>query len=123
MEKNSSIYVAGHIGLVGSAICRRLRQAGFANLVSRDLQDLDLRDQAATRRFFAEAKPEYVFLAAAKVGGILANATYPADFLYDNLAIEANVIDAAARTGGRGRAGVPALCIDGLPAEAQNAAE
>jgi GDP-L-fucose synthase len=111
MEKNSSIYVAGHIGLVGSAICRRLRQAGFANLVSRDLQDLDLRDQAATRRFFAEAKPEYVFLAAAKVGGILANATYPADFLYDNLAIEANVIDAAARTGVRKLLFLGSSCI------------
>ena len=111
MEKNSSIYVAGHIGLVGSAICRRLRQAGFANLVSRDLQDLDLRDQAAARRFFAEAKPEYVFLAAAKVGGILANATYPADFLYDNLAIEANVIDAAARTGVRKLLFLGSSCI------------
>ncbi|HEY1185388.1 MAG TPA: GDP-L-fucose synthase [Bryobacteraceae bacterium] len=111
MEKNSSIYVAGHIGLVGSAICRRLRQEGFANLVSRDLRDLDLRDQAATRRFFAEAKPEYVFLAAAKVGGILANATYPADFIYDNLAIEANVIDAAARTGVRKLLFLGSSCI------------
>jgi len=111
MEKNSRIYVAGHIGLVGSAICRRLRQEGFANLVSRDLQDLDLRDQAATRRFFGEAKPEYVFLAAAKVGGILANATYPADFIYDNLAIEANVIDAAARTGVRKLLFLGSSCI------------
>jgi len=111
MEKNSSIYVAGHIGLVGSAICRRLRQEGFANLVSRNLRDLDLRDQAATRRFFAEAKPEYVFLAAAKVGGILANATYPADFIYDNLAIEANVIDAAARTGVRKLLFLGSSCI------------
>jgi GDP-L-fucose synthase len=111
MEKNSSIYVAGHIGLVGSAIRRRLRQEGFANLVSRDLRDLDLRDQAATRRFFAEAKPEYVFLAAAKVGGILANATYPADFIYDNLAIEANVIDAAARTGVRKLLFLGSSCI------------
>jgi len=111
MEKNSSIYVAGHIGLVGSAICRRLRQEGFANLVSRDLRDLDLRDQAATRRFFAEAKSEYVFLAAAKVGGILANATYPADFIYDNLAIEANVIDAAARTGVRKLLFLGSSCI------------
>jgi GDP-L-fucose synthase len=99
MEKNSRIFVAGHRGLVGSAICRRLRQEGFDNLVSRELQELDLRDQAATRRFFAEGKPEYVFLAAAKVGGILANTTYPADFIYDNLTIETNVIDAAARAG------------------------
>ena len=99
MEKNSRIFVAGHRGLVGSAICRRLSQEGFDNLVLRELQELDLRDQAATRRFFAERKPEYVFLAAAKVGGILANATYPADFIYDNLAIETNVIDAAAQSG------------------------
>jgi GDP-L-fucose synthase len=111
MEKNSRIYVAGHIGLVGSAICRRLRQEGFDNLVLRDLQDLDLRDQAATRRFFAEAQPEYVFLAAAKVGGILANATYPADFIYDNLAIEANVIDAAARAGVRKLLFLGSSCI------------
>jgi GDP-L-fucose synthase len=99
MEKNSRIFVAGHKGLVGSAICRRLRQEGFDNLVLRDPKELDLRDQAATRRFFAQEKPEYVFLAAAKVGGILANATYPADFIYDNLAIEINAIDAAARSG------------------------
>jgi len=99
MEKNSRIFVAGHRGLVGSAICRRLRREGFINLVSRELDELDLRDPAATRRFFAEAKPEYVFLAAAKVGGILANTTYPADFIFDNLAIETSVIDAAAREG------------------------
>src|SRR5208283_1559288 len=99
MEKNSRIFVAGPRGLVGSAICRRLRREGFINLVSRELDELDLRDPAATRRFFAEAKPEYVFLAAAKVGGILANTTYPADFIFDNLAIETSVIDAAAREG------------------------
>jgi len=111
MEKNSRIFVAGHRGLVGSAICRRLRQEGFDNLVSRELQELDLRDQASTRRFFAEEKPEYVVLAAAKVGGILANATYPADFIYDNLAIEANVIDAAARTGVRKLLFLGSSCI------------
>jgi GDP-L-fucose synthase len=111
MEKNSRIFVAGHRGLVGSAICRRLRQEGFDNLVLRALQELDLRDQAATRRFFAEEKPEYVFLAAAKVGGILANATYPADFIYDNLAIETNVIDAAARSGVRKLLFLGSSCI------------
>ena len=73
MEKNSRIFVAGHKGLVGSAICRRLRQEGFANLVLRDSKELDLRDQAAARRFFAQERPEYVFLAAGNVGGILAN--------------------------------------------------
>ncbi|MFY9724443.1 MAG: GDP-L-fucose synthase [Bryobacteraceae bacterium] len=99
MEKNSRIFVAGHKGLVGSAICRRLRQEGFDNLLLRTRQELDLRDQAATRRFFAEERPEYVFMAAAKVGGILANTTYPADFIHDNLAVETNVIDAAARPG------------------------
>ncbi|MGB7760282.1 MAG: GDP-L-fucose synthase [Bryobacteraceae bacterium] len=111
MEKNSRIFVAGYKGLVGSAICRRLRQGGFDNLVLRELPDLDLRDQAATRRFFAEEKPEYVVLAAAKVGGILANATYPADFIYDNLAIEANVIDTAARAGVRKLLFLGSSCI------------
>jgi GDP-L-fucose synthase len=99
MEKNSRIFVAGHRGLVGSAICRRLRAEGFDNLELRTRGELDLRDQSATQRFFAEAKPEYVFMAAAKVGGILANSTYPADFIYDNLVVETNVIDAAARNG------------------------
>ena len=111
MEKNSRIFVAGHRGLVGSAICRRLRQEGFDNLVSRELQELDLRDQASTRRFFAEEKPEYVVLAAAKVGGILANTTYPADFIYDNLAIETNVIDSAARAGVRKLLFLGSSCI------------
>ena len=111
MEKNSRIFVAGHRGLVGSAICRLLRQEGFDNLVSRELQELDLRDQASTRRFFAEEKPEYVVLAAAKVGGILANTTYPADFIYDNLVIETNVIDAAARAGVRKLLFLGSSCI------------
>jgi len=111
MKKDSRIFVAGHRGLVGSAICRNLLQEGFENLLSRELRELDLRDQAATRRFFAEEKPEYVFLAAAKVGGILANATYPADFIYDNLAIETNVIDAAARSGVRKLLFLGSSCI------------
>ena len=96
MEPDAKIYVAGHQGLVGGAIGRRLQAAGFKNLVGRSLQELDLRDQAAVTDFFARERPEYVFLAAAKVGGILANDTYPADFIYDNLMIACNVISPAA---------------------------
>lgn len=95
MEKNAKIYVAGHQGLVGSALMRALHEAGYANLITRTFSELDLRNQAAVTTFFAEERPEYVFLAAARVGGIVANATYPVDFLYDNLMIEANVIHAA----------------------------
>ncbi len=92
MEKGSKIYVAGHRGMVGSAIVRKLQAEGFRNLVVRSSSELDLRNQAAVETFFEKEKPEYVFLAAAKVGGILANNTYRADFLYDNLMIESNVI-------------------------------
>ncbi|MBF9222157.1 GDP-L-fucose synthase [Hymenobacter ruricola] len=92
MEKDAKIYIAGHRGMVGSAMVRRLQQAGYTNLVTRTSAELDLRDQAAVARFFAEEKPAYVVLAAAKVGGIKANNTYRADFLYENLMIEANVI-------------------------------
>jgi GDP-L-fucose synthase len=99
MDKKSKIYVAGHRGLVGSAIARRLRQEGYANLVTATSRELDLREQAAVRTFFDRERPEYVFLAAAKVGGILANNTYPADFLYQNLMIEANVIESARLSG------------------------
>ena len=99
MNHASVIYVAGHTGLVGSALMRALTAEGFASLLTRELEELDLTDQAATRRFFAECRPEYVFLAAARVGGILANMTYPADFIRDNLLIEANVIDSAWRSG------------------------
>ncbi|RMG28117.1 MAG: GDP-L-fucose synthase [Gammaproteobacteria bacterium] len=99
MEREAKIYVAGHRGLVGGAIVRRLQAAGFENLVTRTSRELDLREQQAVRDFFAEERPEFVFLAAAKVGGILANDTYPAEFIYDNLMIEANVIDAAWRNG------------------------
>ncbi|GGN04519.1 GDP-L-fucose synthase [Thermus composti] len=99
MDKGSKIYVAGHRGLVGSAILRKLRAEGYTNLVTRTRQELDLRDQAAVNRFFEEERPEYVFLAAAKVGGILANSTYPADFIRDNLLIQTHVIDAAYRYG------------------------
>lgn len=91
----SKIYVAGHRGLVGSALVRRLRELGFSNLMTRTSEELDLRDQRAVDAFFALEKPEYVFLAAARVGGILANATQPAQFLYDNLAIATHMIHAS----------------------------
>ena len=99
MDKGSSIYIAGHRGLVGSAIARRLRTEGFANILTRTHKELDLLEQAAVRRFFETEKPEYVFLAAAKVGGIHANDSYPAEFIRDNLLIQTNVIDAAWKSG------------------------
>lgn len=92
MEKDAKIYVAGHRGMVGSALIRRLQKAGFTNFVTRTSGELDLRDQAGVAAFFAQEKPLYVVLAAAKVGGIQANNTYRAEFLYDNLMIESNVI-------------------------------
>jgi GDP-L-fucose synthase len=92
MEKHSKIYVAGHRGLAGSAVVRALQAAGYTNLLLRTSAELDLRNQTATADFFAAHKPEYVFLCAAKVGGIVANNTYRADFLYQNLAIQNNVI-------------------------------
>ncbi|MBI2033521.1 MAG: GDP-L-fucose synthase, partial [Candidatus Liptonbacteria bacterium] len=92
MKKDSRIYIAGHRGLVGSAIVRRLESAGYTNLIVPTHAELDLLDAAATRDFFEETKPEYVFGAAAKVGGILANDTYPAQFIYENLAIQNNLI-------------------------------
>jgi GDP-L-fucose synthase len=99
MDKNAKIYVAGHRGLVGSAIVRRLKNEGYSNIVTRRSAELDLREQAAVRAFFEQERPEYVFLAAAKVGGILANNTWPADFIYQNLMIEANVIESARLSG------------------------
>jgi GDP-L-fucose synthase len=95
MEKNAKIYIAGHRGMVGSAIMRKLQSEGFTNFVSRTSAELDLRDQQAVAAFFAQEKPEYVFLAAAKVGGIVANNTYRAEFLYDNLQIQNNIINSA----------------------------
>jgi len=95
MNKSEKIYVAGHRGLVGSAIVRRLREEGYDNLLLRTSAELDLREQAAVREFFSSERPDYVFLAAARVGGILANDSYPADFIYQNLMIEANVIESA----------------------------
>ena len=99
IKLDAKIYVAGHRGLVGAAIVRRLQAFGFSNLVLRTHAELDLVDQAQVRAFFAEEKPEYVFMAAAKVGGIHANNTYPAEFIYQNLMIESNVVDAAYRNG------------------------
>ena len=98
-DPSASIYIAGHRGMVGSAVWDRLKDAGYTNLIGRTSSELDLRDQQATRDFFAEVQPDFVVVAAARVGGILANDQYPADFLYDNLAIEQNVIEAAHRTG------------------------
>jgi GDP-L-fucose synthase len=95
MEKNAKIYVAGHRGMVGSAIVRKLQDEGYENLLLRTSAELDLRNQQATETFFKEHKPDYVFLAAAKVGGIVANNTYRGEFLYENLMIQNNVIDAA----------------------------
>jgi len=99
VEKNSLIYVAGHRGLVGSAICRSLRRQGFERLLLRTHAELDLTDSAAVHRFFELERPQHVFLAAAKVGGILANDMYPAEFIRENLVIETNVIDASYRAG------------------------
>ncbi len=95
MHTSARIFVAGHNGMVGSAIVRKLQAEGFQHLILRSSAELDLRNQAATMSFFEKERPEYVFLAAAKVGGILANNTYRADFLYDNMMIEANIIHAA----------------------------
>ncbi len=111
MERNSRIYVAGHRGLVGSAVCRELAARGYARVATAARAELDLRDRAAADRFFAAERPEYVVLAAAKVGGILANDTYPADFLSDNLAIQTNVIEASRQTGARRLLFLGSSCI------------
>lgn len=99
MEKNSKIYVAGHRGMVGSAIVRELRRQGYENIVTRTHSELDLTDQKAVEAFFEAERPEYVFLAAAKVGGIAANAAQPADFLWQNMMLEMNVIHSAWKCG------------------------
>lgn len=99
MEKDAKIYVAGHRGLVGSALMRCLQAKGYTRLITRSHAELDLTEQSAVEAFFASERPDYVFLAAAKVGGILANHTYPAEFIRDNLAIQTNVIHAAWRHG------------------------
>jgi GDP-L-fucose synthase len=99
MDKNAKIYVAGHTGLVGSALVKQLEKQGYKNLVLRKSSELDLRDSEWVSNFFEEEKPEYVFLAAARVGGILANNTYPAEFIYDNLSIQNNVIHQSYKKG------------------------
>ena len=99
LQKDGKFFVAGHRGLVGSAICRALRRAGYENLCVRSHAELDLTEQQAVRDFFAAEKPDYVILAAAKVGGIHANATYPAQFIYENLQIQNNVIHSAWQNG------------------------
>ena len=111
MRPDSSIFVAGHRGLVGSALVRLLQVEGFQNLVTRGRDQLDLRDPAAVEAFFAQARPEYVFLAAAKVGGILANDAQPVEFLEDNLRIQSNVIGAAYRHGARKLVFLGSCCI------------
>jgi GDP-L-fucose synthase len=95
MNLNDKIYIAGHRGLVGSAIVRQLESRGFTNLLMRTHKELDLTNQAQVQSFFTQENPDYVILAAAKVGGIHANNTYPADFIYQNMMIEANVINSA----------------------------
>ena len=99
MDKNAKIYVAGHRGMVGSAIVRELQRQGYTNIITRTHAELDLTRQEAVEKFFAEEKPEYVFLAAAKVGGIIANQSALADFMYDNMILEMNVIHAAWKNG------------------------
>ena len=99
MDTNAKIYIAGHRGLVGKALIRQLNAQGYENIVSRTRQELDLTNQAAVREFFATEKPEYVFDAAAVVGGIQANDQYPADFIGGNLMIQTNLIDTAYRSG------------------------
>ncbi|MBT1247049.1 MULTISPECIES: GDP-L-fucose synthase [unclassified Thermosipho (in: thermotogales)] len=111
MEKNSKIYVAGHRGLVGSAIVRKLKELGYTNIITKTHAELDLTDQKATRKFFEKERPEYVFLAAAKVGGILANNTYKAEFIYQNIMIAANVIEASYRYGVKKLLNLGSSCI------------
>jgi len=108
---NSRFYVAGHRGLVGSALLRLLEKRGYTNLLLRTHDELELRDSTAVSRFFHQEKPEYVVLAAAKVGGIVANSTYPADFLADNLAIGLNIVHAAAKTGVKKLLNLGSSCI------------
>src|SRR5690606_10748214 len=111
MEKNAKIYVAGHRGMVGSAIMRRLEKEGYRNLVARSSQELDLRDQAGVKAFLESEKPDYVFLAAAKVGGIYANNTYKAEFIHDNLVIQSNIIHQSYLNGVKKLAFLGSSCI------------
>jgi GDP-L-fucose synthase len=111
MNRDSKIYVAGHTGLVGSAICRKLTASGYTNLITCTHQELDLIDQKAVCEFFVREKPEYVFLSAGKVGGIIANSTYPADFIYENVMIGFNVVHAAYGSGVKKLMNLGSSCI------------
>ncbi len=111
MQKHDKIYVAGHRGLAGSAMLRKLQSQGFDNLITRTHRELDLTNAAAVNEFFSSEKPDYVFLAAARVGGIHANDSYPADFIRDNLQIQTNVIEAAYRNGARKLLFLGSSCI------------
>jgi GDP-L-fucose synthase len=111
MDKESKIYIAGHRGLVGSALIRKLQAEGYENLVIRTSKELDLRRQADVDVFFDKERPDYVFLAAAKVGGILANSTYKAEFIYDNIMIASNVIHAAYKSGAKKLLNLGSSCI------------
>ena len=111
MEKTDKIYVAGHTGLVGSAILRRLQKDGYRNIIVRPRSELDLTDQKAVNDFFSTEKPDFVFLAAARVGGIVANSTYPAEFIYTNLMIGTNIIHAAYKNGVKKLLNLASSCI------------
>src|SRR5579875_2578394 len=111
MDFNARIYVAGHRGMVGSAICRELNRSGYRNIITRTSGALDLRDQSAVEKFFKLEEPDYVFLAAAKVGGIWANDMYPAEFLYNNLLIQNNVIHLSYKYGVRKLLFLGSSCI------------
>ncbi len=111
MQKDAKIFLAGHNGLVGSAIYRALKSQGYTNIITRELNELDLTNQAQTLAFFKEQKPEYVILAAAKVGGIMANSRYPAEFIYQNLMIACNVIDSAYKSGVKKLLNLGSSCI------------
>lgn len=117
IDRNAKIYVAGHRGLVGSAIKRRLEKGAYGNIIGRTHKELDLLNQQATDKFFDQERPEYIFLAAAKVGGINANNTYPADFIYQNLQVQNNVIHAAHRSGAKWMCFLGSSCI--YPRECQ----
>ena len=111
MEKNAKIYVAGHRGLVGSSVVRKLLKDGYTKVITRTSRELDLRRQADVEAFFERERPEYVMLAAAKVGGILANSTYKAEFIYDNIIIAANVVQSAYRYGVKKLLNLGSSCI------------
>lgn len=111
MDKKSKIYIAGHSGLVGSALVRTLKAKGFSKLITRSQNELDLKHQGSVNEFFAKEMPEYVFLAAAKVGGIVANNTYKAEFIYDNLVIATNIVEASHRSGVKKLLNLGSSCI------------